>query len=198
MTLSTEQIKLLESYRDKAYICNILCDESFNHYSFIKNLVNLPLILSSSVMTVLNSSDFDAQTMRIPNIVLNASTTLILSLINNYKLPEKCQTFRSKSIKYMHLCNQIEDSLTNDLNNINIDKIRNFINDYDAITESLEYSYPTHIKNRVRKKFKNSCCFFCDYLHDSKYSVLLIGILPFLSSKYILEGPTLLDRDNSL
>ena len=24
----------------------------------------------------------------------------------------------------MHLCNQIEDSLTNDLNNINIDKIR--------------------------------------------------------------------------
>jgi hypothetical protein len=115
MTLSTEQIKLLESYRDKAYICNILCDESFNHYSFIKNLVNLPLILSSSVMTVLNSSDFDAQTMRIPNIVLNASTTSILSLINNYKLPEKCQTFRNKAIKYMHLCNQIEDSLTNNL-----------------------------------------------------------------------------------
>jgi hypothetical protein len=155
MTLSTEQIKLLESYRDKAYICNILCDESFNHYSFIKNLVNLPLILSSSVMTVLNSSDFDAQTMRIPNIVLNASTTLILSLINNYKLPEKCQTFRSKSIKYMHLCNQIEDSLTNDLNNINIDKIRNFINEYDTIGETLEFGYPTRIKNSVRKRFLN-------------------------------------------
>jgi hypothetical protein len=67
---------------------------------------------------------------QIPNIVLNASTTLILSLINNYKLPEKCQTFRSKSIKYMHLTNAIEDSLTNDIENINIDKIRNFINEY--------------------------------------------------------------------
>ena len=55
----------------------------------------------------------------------------------------------------MHLTNAIEDSLTNEINDINIDKIRNFINDYDAITESLEYSYPTHIKNRVRKKFKN-------------------------------------------
>jgi hypothetical protein len=106
-------------------------------------------------MTVLNSSDFDAQTMRIPNIVLNASTTLILSLINNYKLAEKSQTFRSKSIKYMHLCNQIEDSLTNDLNNINIDKIRNFINEYDAIGETLEFGYPTRIKNSVRKRFLN-------------------------------------------
>ena len=98
-------------------------------------------------MTVLNSSDFDAQTMRIPNIVLNASTTLILSLINNYKLAEKCQTFRSKAIKYMHLTNQIEDSLTNDIENINIDKIRNFINEYDAIGETLEFGYPTQIKN---------------------------------------------------
>jgi hypothetical protein len=106
-------------------------------------------------MTILNSSDFDPMTMRIPNIVLNASTSLILSLINNYKLPEKCQTFRNKSIKYMHLTNQIEDSLTNDIDNINIDKIRNFINEYDAIGETLEFGYPTHIKNRVRKRFIN-------------------------------------------
>ena len=106
-------------------------------------------------MTVLNSSDFDAQTMQIPNIILNASTSLILSLINNYKLPEKCQTFRNKSIKYMHLCNQIEDALTNDINSINIDKIRNFINEYDSIGETLEYGYPTRIKNNVRKRFRN-------------------------------------------
>jgi hypothetical protein len=155
MTLTSEQIKLLQSYRDKSYICNILCSESCNYYSFIRNLVNLPLILSSSIMTVLNSSDFDAQTMRIPNIVLNASTSLILSLINNYKLPEKCQTFRNKANKYMHLTNQIEDSLTNDLDSITIDKIRNFINEYDTITETLEYSYPTQIKNRITKRYKD-------------------------------------------
>ena len=56
----------------------------------------------------------------------------------------------------MHLTNSIENSLTNELNEINIDQIRNFINDYDTISESLEYSYPTHIKNRVRKKYKNT------------------------------------------
>ena len=104
-------------------------------------------------MTVLNSSDFDPVTMRIPNIVLNSSTSLILSLINNYKLPEKCQTFRNKSIKYMHLTNQIEDSLTNEIYNIAVDKIRNYINEYDSISESLEYGFPSHIKNRIGKRF---------------------------------------------
>ena len=151
--LTNEQIKLLESYRDKSYVSKILCTETSNFYSFIKNLVNIPLILSSSIMTVLNSSDFDSQQMRIPNIISNSSTSLILSLINNYKLPEKCQTFRNKSIKYMHLTNQIEDSLTNDMENITIDKIRNYINEYDSIGESLEYGFPSHIKNRIRKRF---------------------------------------------
>ena len=151
--LTNEQIKLLESYRDKSYVSNILCTETSNFYSFIKNLVNIPLILSSSIMTVLNSSDFDSQQMRIPNIISNSSTSLILSLINNYKLPEKCQTFRNKSIKYMHLTNQIEDSLTNDMENITIDKIRNYINEYDSIGESLEDGFPSHIKNRIRKRF---------------------------------------------
>ena len=55
----------------------------------------------------------------------------------------------------MHLTNQIEDSLTNDISNINIDKIRNFINEYDAIGETLEFGFPTRIKNSVRKRFIN-------------------------------------------
>ena len=151
--LTNEQIILLESYRDKTYVSNILCTETSNFYSFIKNLVNIPLILSSSIMTILNSSDFDPHTMRVPNIVLNASTGLILSLINNYKLGEKCGTFRNKGIKYMHLCNQIEDSLTNDINNITVDKIRNYINEYDSIGETLEFGFPHHIKNRIRQRF---------------------------------------------
>jgi hypothetical protein len=41
----------------------------------------------------------------------------------------------------MHLCNQIEDSLTNDINNITVDKIRNYINEYDSIGETLEFGF---------------------------------------------------------
>ena len=35
-------------------------------------------------------------------------------------------------------------------------KIRNFINDYDGITESLDYTYPSHIKNRIRSRYKGN------------------------------------------
>ena len=57
MPISSEQIKLLESYRDKAYITSILCSQSAEHFSFLRSIVNIPLILSSSTMTVLNSMD---------------------------------------------------------------------------------------------------------------------------------------------
>lgn len=153
--LSNDQIKLLQSYRDKAFVSGILCDESSQFYSFLKSLVNIPLILSSSIMGILNSSDFDSQQMRIPNIVLNASTSLILSLINNFKLPEKCQTFHNRANKFNKLTHVIEDALTNDIQDITVDKIRSLINEYDTINESLEFSFPSHIKNRIKNRYMN-------------------------------------------
>ncbi len=51
MAISSEQIKLLESYRDKSYITSILCSQSAEHFSFLRSIINIPLILSSSTMT---------------------------------------------------------------------------------------------------------------------------------------------------
>ncbi len=78
MPISQEQIKLLESYRDKAYITSILCSQSVEHFSFLRSIINIPLILSSSTMTVLNSKDEGTNNnMKYTNIVLNAWTNLI-------------------------------------------------------------------------------------------------------------------------
>ena len=89
MPISSEQIKLLESYRDKAYITSILCSQSAEHFSFLRSIVNIPLILSSSTMTVLNSmNEGTNNNMKYANIILNAWTSLILSLVGNFKLPE--------------------------------------------------------------------------------------------------------------
>ncbi len=41
MPISQEQIKLLESYRDKAYITSILCSQSVEHFSFLPFCVQL-------------------------------------------------------------------------------------------------------------------------------------------------------------
>ena len=152
MAISPEQIKLLESYRDKAYITSILCSQSAEHFSFLRSIVNIPLILSSSTMTVLNSmSESDDNRMKFANICLNAWTSLILSLVGNFKLPEQATNFSQIQVKMNKLTHQIEDKLTIDLDSCKIEDIRQFINDYDALYEQLDYAFPNFIKNRVKK-----------------------------------------------
>ncbi len=43
----------------------------------------------------------------------------------------------------------IDRKLTNDLNHIDSEFIQNVINDYDAISESQEFSYPSMIRKRI-------------------------------------------------
>ena len=152
MPISSEQIKLLESYRDKAYITSILCSQSSEHFSFISSIVNIPIILSSSTMTVLNSmNEGTNNNMKYANIILNAWTSLILSLVGNFKLPEQATNFAQIQVKMNKLTHQIEDKLTIDLESCKIEDIRQFINEYDVLYEQLDYAFPNFIKNRVKK-----------------------------------------------
>ena len=152
MPISSEQIKLLESYRDKAYITSILCSQSAEHFSFLRSIVNIPLILSSSTMTVLNSmNEGTNNNMKYANIILNAWTSLILSLVGNFKLPEQATNFAQIQVKMNKLTHQIEDKLTIDIENCKIEDIRHFINEYDVLYEQLDYAFPNFIKNRVKK-----------------------------------------------
>ena len=154
MPISSEQTKLLEGYRDKAYITSILCSQSSEHFSFLRSIVNIPLILSSSTMTVLNSMDEGTNNnMKYANIVLNAWTSLILSLVGNFKLPEQATNFAQIQVKMNKLTHQIEDKLTIDLESCKIEDIRHFINNYDALYEQLDYAFPNFIKNRVKKVY---------------------------------------------
>ena len=152
MPISSEQIKLLESYRDKAYITSILCSQSAEHFSFLRSIVNIPLILSSSTMTVLNSmNEGTNNNMKYANIILNTWTSLILSLVGNFKLPEQATNFAQIQVKMNKLTHQIEDKLTIDLESCKIEDIRHFINEYDVLYEQLDYAFPNFIKNRVKK-----------------------------------------------
>ena len=156
MTISAEQIKLLEGYRDKAYITAILCSQSSEHFSFLKSLVNVPLILSSSVMTILNSMDEgNNNNMKYANIILNCWTSLILSLVGNFKLTEQATNFKMVEIKQNKLTHKIEDLLSLDLERTKIEDIRLIINEYDALNESLDFPFPNFIKNRVKHIYKD-------------------------------------------
>ena len=80
---------------------------------------------------------------------------MILSLIGNFKLTEQATNFKQIQVKMNKLCHQIEDKLTIDLENTTIENLRTFINEYDAITEQIDFTYPEFIKNRVKKTFHN-------------------------------------------
>ena len=153
MVLSSIQKDIIFQYRDKTYICSILCQQTSDWYYFLKTIINIPLILMSTSLSIINSLNIDELDMRIPNIVINASFALILSLINNFNISEKQANFRSLHLKYTKLTHYIEDKITNELENCTKEDIRKIINDYDAITDNLEYPYPGFIRLRVKKRF---------------------------------------------
>ena len=106
---------LLKQYKEKAFISALLCEESCNYYSFIKNMINIPLIVSNSVMVCINSIIEDQDTLKILNIILNSSTGLILGMISNFKVYEKINQYHQLYIKFNKLSNSIVSKLTNDI-----------------------------------------------------------------------------------
>ena len=152
--LTEEQNKLLQRYRDMAYVMNILCSECSDFYSLINNIFKFPIIISSSIMIIFNSKD-TSENMQLANIILNVSTTLILSLVSNFKLNERIINFTNASKKMNKLCHKIEDYLYNNVDDITTDNLRECINEYDYINDNVEYPYISHIKNKLIKNFKN-------------------------------------------
>ena len=127
MVLSSIQKDIIFQYRDKTYICSILCQQTSDWYYFLKTIINIPLILMSTSLSIINSLNIDELDMRIPNIVINASFALILSLINNFNISEKQANFRSLHLKYTKLTHFIEDKITNELENCTKEDIRKII-----------------------------------------------------------------------
>jgi len=155
MPLEQRQINLLKSYKDKSYIMGVLCEKSFEHFNFIKSICNIPLILISSVMAILNSSSFDGNEMKIPNIVINSLTAMIIGIINNFRINEKESNFKQLSCKFMKISHTIEDKLHNHLETLSSSDISNQIKEYDNLIEQIDFTFPTSIQKTVKKLYKN-------------------------------------------
>lgn len=153
--ITEAQQELLKQYKEKCFINSILAEETFNYYNFIKNVINIPLIICNSVMVCINSIIEDKELLKILNIILNSSTGLILSLISNFKIYENIQHNHQLQIKFNKLCHQIDSKLTNDMETITPDYIQGIIEAYDQIIESQEFSFPNKIKIRIKRQYEN-------------------------------------------
>lgn len=152
--ITEQQKELLKQYQEKSYINSLLAEESGNYFHFIKNLINIPLIISNTAMVIINSIITDQDLLKVLNIILNSSTGLILSLISNFKIYENIQQFQSLRIKFNKLSHIIDSKLTNDCDNISNEYIASVVDDYDQITESIEFTYPNSIKKRIKKQYE--------------------------------------------
>jgi len=152
--ITTAQELLLKQYQEKAFISAILSEESCNYYSFIKNLINIPLIVCNSVMVCINSIITDQDALKVLNIILNASSGLILGMISNFKIYEKINQYHQLHIKFNKLSNLVDSKLTNELETLNINFIENIIDDYNNITEGQEFAFPNKIRNRIKNNMR--------------------------------------------
>jgi len=112
--LSKEQKKLLKNYKDKSLIISILAKRSYEFFSTIQSFVNIPLILSSTTLAILNSASLTGDAMKIPNIVINSVTGLTLALISNFKISDKVSIFKNLATKMNKLNNRMEEAIAND------------------------------------------------------------------------------------
>jgi hypothetical protein len=134
-----DKIKLL----DKSEAMTLLTTKAASHWSFIKFMFHLPLIFTSSAMCIINSISEDASTVKIPNIVVNAISVLIISLNNSIKAGEKFELFKKLSQQFMQLSQEIENiegDITKEKADILLLKYDNLINDcnFEDITEKIK------------------------------------------------------------
>ena len=99
----------LQKLLDKAECMVLLTSSACNYWSYVKFLFSIPLVLTSSAMCIINSISEDANAVKIPNIVVNAVSVLIVSLNNNIKTGEKCDSYRKLSQQFMNLSQEIEN-----------------------------------------------------------------------------------------
>ena len=132
---------------DKCEAMSLLTSKANGRWSLIKFIFQIPLILTSSVMCILNSFEIEGKNnLKIPNVVVNGISVLILSMQSTMRVAEKCELFKGLSNHFLVLAHQIEneeEELTNE-------KIKNYVDKYDSLMASCLFEdIPTSYKKEV-------------------------------------------------
>ena len=140
-------IKLL----DKSETMTLLTSKAVTHWSLVKFCFNIPLVLTSSAMCIINSITDNAEDMKIPNIIVNTKSVLIMSLNNSIKTPEKYELFKKLSQQFMTLSQEVESC-----DNMDKEKYNMFLLKYDNLAQDCLFEEIPHTyKQEVIKSFGN-------------------------------------------
>ena len=146
-----DNIRQLKIYEERCFINSLLYQQSMDFNMFLRNIINIPLILISGILTILNSI-MDEKDMKVINIVLNGMVGLILAMINNFKINDKIAIFKNQKNKMIKLQHKI-DSFLNTSGNIDAKDVEDIVATYDGMIEEIEFDIPHFIKKRIKKKY---------------------------------------------
>jgi len=139
---------------DRAECLTLLTSKASSYWSRINFILNFPLVITSSSMCIINSISTDGNTVKIPNIVVNAVSVLVMSIINNIKAGEKYDNFKRLSQMFLELAQEI-DGIEGD--EIDIDKYNMLILKYDNLIRTCDFEHvPSAIKNEVSNLFQQN------------------------------------------
>jgi len=147
---------ICKEYRDRCYINSLLCEASYNFYNMINNIFLFPTILGSSILTCLNSSNVETEKIKYINIFINGAITIILAITTQYKINDRITTFKTYQSKFIKLTHLIEGIINISKDNISNEELMTYINKYDNLIDELNFSYPSHIKKKIIKKYEKS------------------------------------------
>lgn len=143
---------VLKEYLDKCFISGILCDRHYQYYYKINMISMCPLIIGSSLLTILNSSNIDDGIIKYINVSINGLNTITIALITQYKLQDRINVYKGLYNKYQKLSHKIESIINNSME-ITDKILDDIITEYDIIQNDNVYTYLSHYKNKIIKAY---------------------------------------------
>ena len=144
-------MKNVNKLLDKTEALTLLTTKASSYWSFVSFCFQLPMVITSSAMCIINSISTDANVIKIPNIVVNAVSVLLISVSNNIKANEKYETFKKLSQSYLELSQELDSLEETD---ISVEDYKLFILKYDNLIKNTSFEdIPNNIKNNVAKSY---------------------------------------------
>ena len=182
----------IEKLLDKCESMTLLCTRTATYWSYIKMGFNIPLVFTSSGMCIINSISTDANTVKIPNIVVNAISVLIMSLSNSIKASEKFEIFKKLSQQFMLLSQELEalDEEDADFK----EKLNNISLKYDNLIQDCAFEeIPQKTKTNVSKLFSDANRYLPIQLNGTTGNNIVRRNTP---PKVLSKGASLVTVDN--
>jgi hypothetical protein len=139
-----------EMIKDRTEVASILCSRSSIYYSRLKHMLIIPNLIISSCSAIINNQNFEYETLKIYNTVVNSITVLLLGLVTTLKVSENADIFRNTATQLTKILHEIESREGSET--ITTEFITQSTEKYDVLMSTLPH-FPNHVKNNVRNEF---------------------------------------------